>query len=194
MTPLVTWKSTICCPYPTSPPFPRKRVPLVLLEWLRKEQNSIFPFIQRTFLGLCSFHVSGRQRYFITVHFPKWLKCPGTHTCGMSHQKCNLALELSSKPATLVIDPRTVSKRLVRPDTVSRMHLGRIQAWPWMARGSRPTEGVGTPSKRGWGGGKPEGQYGVLLSSRSQESPETALRGRGHLPRLWRSWGCSWTQ
>lgn len=75
----------------------------MLLEWLRKEQNSIFPFIQRTFLGLCSFHVSGRQRYFITVHFPKWLKCPGTHTCGMSHQKCNLALELSSKPATLVI-------------------------------------------------------------------------------------------
>lgn len=104
MTPLVTWKSPICCPYPTSPPFPRKRVPLVLLEWLRKEQNSIFPFIQRMFLSLCSFHVSGRQCYFITVHFPKWLKCPGTHTCGMSHQKCNLALELSSKPATLVID------------------------------------------------------------------------------------------
>lgn len=96
MTPLVTWKSLICCPYPTSPPFPRKRVPLLLLEWLRKEQNSIFPFIQRMFLGLCSFHVSGRQCYFITVHFPKWLKCPGTHTCGMSHQKLGFGIKLQT--------------------------------------------------------------------------------------------------
>ena len=32
---------------------------------------------------------------------------------------------------------------------ISRMHLGRIQAWLCMAQGSRLTEGVGSFSKRG---------------------------------------------
>lgn len=101
MTFLFTWKSLICSPTPSPHPFQEKGFQLRSLGVSERNKMSVFSFIQRIFLGLCSTQASGRQGYFTTVHPLRCLKQPRTHTCGILYYKCNLALELNTKPDQL---------------------------------------------------------------------------------------------
>ena len=92
-------------PPPQLPTLSKKKVPVVLLGCLRKDKKkkSVFPFIPRMFLGICSFQASGRQAYFITVHPPRQLVHPGPKFVVSHIRNVTWFWSLSSRPPTLVI-------------------------------------------------------------------------------------------
>ena len=91
---------------PTPAPHPFQEKGSSSASWMPQKgqkKKSVFPFIPRMFLGICSFQASGRQAYFITVHPPRQLVHPGPKFVVSHIRNVTWFWSLSSRPPTLVI-------------------------------------------------------------------------------------------
>ena len=115
-------------PPPQLPTLSKKKVPVVLFGCLRKDKKkrSVFPFIPRTFLSICSFQASGGQGYFITVHPPRQLKHPGPKFVVSHIRNVTWFWNLSSRPPTLVIKAKPSYLRSWMSPIVSHFRVHRI--------------------------------------------------------------------